>query len=74
MRVWAAVAGVVAGLLVLTSAPAGAQRPGNRRQVGSLKVGDPAPDFTIQDTDGKQTLTLSARKGRPVVLVFGSCT
>jgi cytochrome oxidase Cu insertion factor (SCO1/SenC/PrrC family) len=43
-------------------------------QQGSLKVGDVAPDFTIKDVDGKDTMKLSALKGKPVVLIFGSCT
>jgi peroxiredoxin Q/BCP len=32
-------------------------------------VGDPAPDFTLPGTEGKE-YTLSACRGRPVVLVF----
>lgn len=39
-----------------------------------LQTGDPAPDFTIQDIAGKQTVKLSDLKGKPVVLIFGSCT
>jgi peroxiredoxin Q/BCP len=34
-----------------------------------LKVGDPAPDFTLQATDG-HTYTLSALKGKTVVLAW----
>ena len=34
-----------------------------------LKVGDPAPDFTIPDQDGKP-VTLSALKGKRVILYF----
>jgi peroxiredoxin Q/BCP len=34
-----------------------------------LKVGDRAPDFTSQATDGR-TLKLSELRGRPVVLYF----
>jgi cytochrome oxidase Cu insertion factor (SCO1/SenC/PrrC family) len=41
---------------------------------GDLKVGDAAPDFTIKDVQGKQSVTLSELKGKPVVLLFGSCT
>jgi peroxiredoxin Q/BCP len=37
---------------------------------GTLKVGDPAPDFTLPDTQGKQiTLSKELAKG-PVILVF----
>lgn len=35
----------------------------------ALKVGDPAPDFTAQ-TDAGDALTLSALRGKPVVLYF----
>ncbi len=60
--------------LLAATLVAGAQRPDPKAREGSLKVGDPAPDFSIQDTEGKNTLALSARRGRPVVLCFGSCT
>lgn len=35
----------------------------------NLKVGDPAPDFSVNDQDGKQ-VTLSDLKGKKVVLYF----
>ncbi len=34
-----------------------------------LKVGDPAPDFTLQDSDG-QTVRLADLRGKKVVLYF----
>lgn len=34
-----------------------------------LKIGDPAPDFTLINTDGAK-LSLSSFKGNPVVLLF----
>ena len=34
-----------------------------------LKVGDPAPDFTLQASDG-HTYTLSSLKGKTVVLAW----
>jgi cytochrome oxidase Cu insertion factor (SCO1/SenC/PrrC family) len=46
----------------------------DRRREGSLKVGDLAPDFAVQDVSGQQTVRLSELRGRPVVLIFGSCT
>ena len=49
------------------------QRP-PRPQQGALKFGDPAPAFTLQDVEGKKTIRLTDLKGKPVVLVFGSCT
>jgi cytochrome oxidase Cu insertion factor (SCO1/SenC/PrrC family) len=66
-RLWAA-----ATLLAAALAAAGAQPP--QRREGELKVGDAAPDFTIKDLEGKKTVKLSDLKGKPVVLVFGSCT
>ena len=41
---------------------------------GDLRPGDPAPDFTLQDVEGKISVQLSKLKGKPVVLFFGSCT
>jgi hypothetical protein len=42
---------------------------------GVLKIGDQAPDFSLESHDGKATIRLSALRGRrPVVLVFGSYT
>jgi peroxiredoxin len=39
------------------------------------RVGDPAPDFTLYDTDGKNPITLSDYQGKkPVALIFGSFT
>ena len=49
------------------------ERPKGRTKVASetktLKVGDPAPDFTLRTHDGR-TITLSALKGQRVVLAF----
>ena len=42
---------------------------------GHLRVGDPAPDFTLPMLKGDQRVTLSAEyRHKPVVLVFGSYT
>ena len=42
---------------------------------GSLKVGDEAPDFSLETQDQKARVQLSSRRGKkPVVLVFGSYT
>jgi hypothetical protein len=41
---------------------------------GALQVGDAAPDFTLPRTDRKSEVRLSALRGKPVVLVFGSYT
>ena len=62
--------GVSPALLGQTPRPA--QRP--RINQGTLQDGDAAPDFTLQDTEGKNELRLSDLREKPVVLVFGSCT
>lgn len=62
--------GGVAVLLLAATLAAGAPRP----REGDLNVGSAAPDFTVQDADGKKTVKLSALNGKPVVLIFGSCT
>lgn len=39
------------------------------------KAGDMAPDFTLTDSSGTDTVTLSQFRGeKPVALVFGSYT
>jgi hypothetical protein len=47
-------------------------------QLGTFEAGpnygDAAPDFTLPTLDGKETVTLSSRRGKPVVLIFGSFT
>jgi hypothetical protein len=48
-------------------------------ELGSMnegpKLNDPAPDFTLKTSDGKETIHLAKRIGpKPVVLVFGSFT
>lgn len=37
-------------------------------------IGDTAPDFTLPTHDGKQKVTLSQSRGKPVILIFGSFT
>ena len=44
------------------------------RHPDKLQVGDEAPDFTLADPAGKSEFQLSAFRGKPVVLVFGSLT
>ena len=50
----------------------GAGRPA--RNQGLLRNGDDAPDFSLRTYDGSQVVTLSKLRGKPTVLVFGSCT
>ena len=55
-------AGVSALLVALLALPLGAA-------ADDLKVGDPAPDFSLQASDG-QTYSLSKLRGRTVVLAW----
>lgn len=47
-----------------------------RARAGTLRVGDPAPDFTLAKLDKTDRIQLSAirAQNRPVVLIFGSYT
>ena len=65
-----------AGILwaVAEPGPAGSdKRPKGRTKIATvtktLKVGDPAPDFTLRAHDGR-TITLSALRGQRVVVAF----
>lgn len=42
---------------------------------GSVRLGDPAPDFFLENVDHREHFRLSSLRGqKPVVLVFGSYT
>jgi hypothetical protein len=44
-------------------------------RAGSLRIGDPAPDFTLPVLHDDRSVTLSAEfRRKPVVLIFGSYT
>jgi len=46
-----------------------------RARSGNLRIGDRAPDFTLQTLDKDASVRLSSFRGQqPVVLVFGSYT
>ena len=60
---------------VVQAQPRGAGCAGRpARNQGMLRNGDDAPDFSLRTYDGSQVITLSKFRGKPVVLVFGSCT
>ena len=48
--------------------------PGASAGPKQLRVGDPAPDFSLPALDGKSTLQVSQLAGKPIVLYFGSST
>jgi cytochrome oxidase Cu insertion factor (SCO1/SenC/PrrC family) len=62
---------VVAALAAATAAPAD---PPPRPREGTLKVGDPAPAVTLTDLRTDKPVRLTDLRGKPVVLIFGSCT
>ena len=69
----------VVALLAAVNVASGQRGPlrpkGPQRSVGTLRVGDRAPDFTLKTKDGSREVQLSSFKGkRPVVLIFGSYT
>lgn len=41
-------------------------------RAGTLRAGEPAPDFSLQTFDHQRRVRLSDHQGKPVVLVFGS--
>lgn len=41
---------------------------------GRLQPGDAAPDFELPRVDGTGSVRLSAQRGKPVLLIFGSYT
>jgi len=50
------------------------ERLWNVARRGDLRIGDPAPNFTLPRSDRSGDVTLSSLRGKPVVLVFGSYT
>ena len=46
----------------------------DRREKGTLRVGDIAPDLKLAAYDGSTLRLGSLWEGKPVMLIFGSCT
>jgi cytochrome oxidase Cu insertion factor (SCO1/SenC/PrrC family) len=65
---------IVLMMLATSAAIDGQDKKKDRRREVDLKEGSVAPDFTVKDVDGKKTVKLAELKGKPVVLIFGSCT
>ena len=61
----------VAGLLFTTEPPPLAlQTAGTSAHKSPISVGEMAPDFTLQDQQGRSVKMSAARRKTPVVLVF----
>ena len=54
---------------MLPRAALAADQPAVGKRASPVAVGELAPDFTLDDQDGRKR-TLSAERGKPVVLVF----
>lgn len=66
---------LVLSVLVLGVASYGQDKPARPRPRGdTLKNGEDAPDFALKDFGGQAEVSLANLKGKPVVLIFGSCT
>src|SRR5262249_39835496 len=67
---------VFAGLIPTNLPAQQAKAKFERPQIlqGALKAGDAAPEFTLKNLEGAKTVKLADLKGKPTVLVFGSCT
>lgn len=50
------------------------QGQGPRPRDGDLRVGIAAPDVKLLELAGKKHVRVGELKGKPVVLIFGSCT
>jgi cytochrome oxidase Cu insertion factor (SCO1/SenC/PrrC family) len=61
-----------AAILLVAAAAVSAQQPPSRQT--KLKPGSIAPTFALKDVDDKERVDLGDLKGKPVVLIFGSCT
>jgi hypothetical protein len=68
------VAGGFAGWMALVRAGVLRYNKWDRREKGTLRVGDPAPDLQVAAYDGSPLRLGSLWAEKPVLLVFGSCT
>jgi len=50
------------------------QQPKDRRREGTLKVGDLPPAISAEELSSGKTVKLDDMRGKPAVLIFGSCT
>jgi hypothetical protein len=67
-------AGGYAGWMALVKAGILRYNKWDRREKGTLRVGDIAPDLEVAAYDGSTLRLGTLWAGKPAVLVFGSCT
>ena len=65
--------GAVALTLALAATAVG-QSPKDRRREGTLQVGDTAPAVAADELATGKTVKLADLRGKPTILIFGSCT
>ena len=71
LRFIAAVAALLAGLSCAGSTGSSRRAPGGLEpRTSPVQVGEEAPDFTLDDQNGRKVTLSSARGAAPVVLVF----
>ncbi len=69
-RIWIGLPGLAALLLLACQgASVSPPSPAAAAPARELRVGDPAPDFTLQDQN-RQNVALSQLRGRPVQIAF----
>ncbi|HEY1376812.1 MAG TPA: hypothetical protein VGF55_08455 [Gemmataceae bacterium] len=61
-------------LPALWFAAAGLAADPPRQREGTLKVGDPAPALAADLLGQSKSIKLADLRGKPTVLIFGSCT
>jgi hypothetical protein len=60
--------------VLLAATALAADPPRHRPRQGTLKVGDPAPALAADLLGQSKSVKLADLRGKPTVLIFGSCT
>ena len=68
--------GLLLPISLTTSAqdPPGLAKSKLKPREGKLQVGHAVPAFELHELQGKNPVSLEKLKGKPTVLIFGSCT
>jgi cytochrome oxidase Cu insertion factor (SCO1/SenC/PrrC family) len=73
-RVAFTLACILLAAALIAQQPPGVEKSKLKPRGGTLKVGDVVPVFELSDLKGKRAVSLESLKGKPTVLIFGSCT